>query len=76
MTIELPRETEAHLKEAAQGVSVGEYVERLVTETNQRRAQLSEFRAGIAERMASLNAGESADGEDVTARLISDLPSR
>ena len=36
MTIELPREIEAQLKETAQaqGVSVGQYVERLVAETN------------------------------------------
>jgi len=78
MTIELPREIEAQLKETAQaqGVSVGQYVENLVAETNLRRAQVSEFKAAIAERMASLNAGESADGEEVMARLISDFTSR
>jgi hypothetical protein len=60
MTIELPRL----------------YVERLVAETNLRRAQISEFRAAIAERMASLDAGDGADGEEVMARLIEDLASR
>jgi len=36
MTIELPREIETQLKEEAQalGVSVGQYVESLVAETN------------------------------------------
>jgi predicted transcriptional regulator len=78
MTIELPREIEAQLKETAQaqGVSVGQYLEKLVAETNLRHAQISEFQAAIAERMASLNAGESADGEEVMAHLISDLASR
>jgi predicted transcriptional regulator len=78
MTIELPREIEAQLKETAQaqGVSVGQYLEKLVAETNLRRAQISEFKVAIAERVASLNAGESADGEEVMARLISDLASR
>jgi predicted transcriptional regulator len=78
MTIELPREIETQLKETAQsqGVSVGQYIERLVAETNLRRVQISDFRAAVAERMASLNAGDSADGEEVMARLITDLASR
>jgi predicted transcriptional regulator len=78
MTIELPREIETQLKEEAQalGGSVGQYVESLVAETNLRRAQVSEFRAAIAERTASLNAGDTADGEEVMARLIADLASR
>ena len=78
MTIELPSELETQLRETAQsqGVSVGQYIARLVIETNLRRAQISEFRAAIAERMASLNAGESADGEEVMARLINDLATR
>ncbi|HEX4135868.1 MAG TPA: hypothetical protein VHY84_14735 [Bryobacteraceae bacterium] len=78
MTIELPRELETQLKETAQlqGVSVSQYIERLVAETNLRRAQISEFRATIAERMASLNAGESTDGEEVMTRLVTDLASR
>ena len=78
MTIELPRELETQLKETAQsqGVSVGQYIERLVAETTLRRAQISEFRTAIADRMASLDAGESSDGEEVMARLITDLASR
>lgn len=78
MTIELPREIETQLKEEAQalGVSVGQYLESLVAETKLRRAQVSEFTAPIAERMASLNAGHSVDGEEVMARLIADLASR
>ena len=69
MMIELPREVAVRLKETAQaqGVSVGQYLERLVAETDLRRTQLSEFRAAIAERMASLKAGDSADGEEVMA---------
>ena len=69
MTIELPREIEVQLQETAkaQGVSVGEYVERLVTETNLRREQVSRFRAAIAERLASIDAGEIVDGEAVMA---------
>jgi predicted transcriptional regulator len=78
MTIELPRELETQLKETAQsqGVSVGQYIERLVAETNLRRVQISEFRAAVAERMASLNAGDGEDGEEVMARLITDPASR
>jgi hypothetical protein len=82
MTLELSREIEAQLTETAQsqGVSVSQYIERLVAETNLRHAQVSAFRAAIAERMASLEAGDSAaesiDGEEVMARLIADLSSR
>jgi predicted transcriptional regulator len=78
MTIELPREIETQLKNTAaeQGVSVSQYLETLVTETSLRRKQLAEFRAAIAERMASLNAGDVTDGEEVMTRLISGLASR
>jgi predicted transcriptional regulator len=78
MTIELPREIETQLQETAQsqGVSVSQYIERLVAETNLRRVQISEFRAAITERMASLNAGDTVDGEEVMTRLIADLASR
>jgi predicted transcriptional regulator len=74
MTIELPREIEAELSEAAHalGVSVGQYIEGLVVETNLRRAQIAEFRATIDERMASIDSGDTADGEEVMARLIND----
>jgi predicted transcriptional regulator len=78
MTIELPTAVESQLKQAARtrGISIGEYVERLVAETNLRDAQIAEFRAAIAERMTSLRAGECVDGEEVMARLIDDLPTR
>jgi hypothetical protein len=66
MTSELPREVEARLKETAQaeGVSVGQDLERLVAETDPRRSQLAEFRAAIAERMASLKASNTSNGEE------------
>ena len=75
MTIELPRDVETQLKETAeaQGVSVGRYIESLVAETTLRRKQMAAFQAAVAERMASLNAGESADSEEVMARLIAEL---
>ena len=77
MTIELPREIETQLKKTAeaQGVSVGQYLERLVTETSLRSAQIAEFRVAIAERMASLHAGNGEDGEEVMTRLIAGLSS-
>lgn len=78
MTIELPSEIATQLEETAQaqGVSVSQYVENLVAETNLRRTQIAEFRAAVAERMASLNAGDRADGEEVMARLTADPASR
>jgi hypothetical protein len=74
----LPLYLETQLKGSAQsqGVSVGRYIEGLVVETNLRRAQISEFRAAVAERVASLNAAESVDGEEVMSRLIADLALR
>ena len=78
MTIELPREIENQLEATAraQGISVAQYVERLVAETNLRQAQIAEFRAAIAERVASLDAGYSADGDEVMDRLLADFPPR
>lgn len=78
MTIELPHEIESQLEETAksQGVSVSQYVERLFSETRLRQTQLSEFRAAIGARIASLEAGDSVDGEEVMASLISDLATR
>ncbi len=78
MTIELSRETENRIKETAQaqGLSVGQYVETLVAETEVRRTQLKEFRKAIAERMQSLDEGENEDGEQVMVRLISGVPVR
>ena len=76
MTIELPREIEAQLLETAkaEGVSLSEYIERLVAEISLQRSQVAGFRAAIAERMVSLDAGEIADGEAVMASLIAELP--
>ncbi len=78
MTIELPREMETQLRDtaAAQGVSVSQYLEDLVAETNLRRQQLAEFRAAITERLASLEAGDRTDGEAAMARLIAELAPR
>jgi hypothetical protein len=78
MTIELPREMEMQLRDtaSAQGVSVSQYLELLVAETNLRRQQLAEFRTAITERMASLEAGDRTDGEAIMARLIAELAPR
>lgn len=78
MIIELPREIEVQIRETAlaEGLSPGDYVARLVAEAGVRRAQLAEFRTAMAERLASLNAGETADGEEVMAELISELGNR
>jgi hypothetical protein len=78
MTIELPREIEDQLEARAhaQGISVAQYVERLVAETNLRHSQIADFRAAIAERVASLDVGDRADGEEVMDRLIADFPPR
>jgi predicted transcriptional regulator len=66
MTIELPREIESRLKESAeaQGVSVSQYVEKLVAEGQLRQAQIADLRAAIA------------DGEEVMFRLIADPAAR
>jgi len=78
MTIDLPGELETQIRDMAleQGISVAEYLETLVTETKARREQVSEFRAAIAERMASLNADDQVDGEEVMARLLAGLTPR
>ena len=78
MIIELPREMEMQWKDiaSAQGVSVSQYLELLVAETNIRRQQLTEFRTAIKERMASLETGDRADGEAIMARLIAELAPR
>jgi predicted transcriptional regulator len=75
MLIELPRELEAEIKKTAdaEGLSVAAYIQRLVAETNLRRSQLADFSSAIAERIASLDAGEGVDGEEVMSRLISEF---
>lgn len=78
MIIELPRAMEMQRKDiaSAQGVSVSQSPEHLVAETNLRRRQLAEFRTAIKERIASLEAGDRADGEAIMARLIAELEPR
>ena len=75
MTIDISPEIEARLKAKAftEGVSVGEYVERLVFEEDARRIRLTEFTRAMDGRLMSLNGGESVDGEEVMARLIGEL---
>jgi predicted transcriptional regulator len=75
MTIEVSPEIKAHLESKAQaeGVSVDAYLERLVSEEESRGPRLAAFRQAIDERLGSLNAGESVDGEEVMARLIAEL---
>jgi hypothetical protein len=75
MTIDVSPETEVRLKAKAftEGVSVGEYVERLVLEEDARRIRLTEFAQAIDERLSLLNGGESVDGEEVMARLIGEI---
>ena len=72
MTIDISPEIEGRLKAKAftEGVSIGEYVERLVFEEDARRVRLTEFTQAIDERPRSLNGGESVDGDEVMARLI------
>ena len=75
MTIDISPEIEVRLKAKAftEGVSVAEYVERLVFEEDARRIRLTEFTQTIDERLRSLNGGEIVDGEEVMARLIGEL---
>jgi predicted transcriptional regulator len=75
MTIDLSPKVEAQLraKAEAEGLSLGEYVERLMVEEESRRVKLYTFQQAIDERVASLNRGESLDGEEVMARLIEEL---
>ena len=75
MTFDISPDIEARLKAKAftEGVSVGEYVERLVFEEDARRIRLTEFTQAMDGRLRSLNGGESVDGEEVMARLIGEL---
>jgi hypothetical protein len=75
MTIDVSPETGAQLKTRAQaeGVPVSVYVERLMFEAESRRIQLTAFRQAIDERIGSLKAGESVNGEEVMARLIAEI---
>jgi len=75
VTIDLAPESEARLKAKAEaeGMSVGAYVERLVSEEESRVIRVAAFGKAIRERLASLNAGESVDGEEVMTRLIAEI---
>ena len=75
MTIDLSPEIEARLKAKAdaEGVSVAAYVERLVSEEESRVVRVAAFGEAIRERLESLNAGESVDGEEVMTRLLAEL---
>jgi predicted transcriptional regulator len=75
MTIDLSPEIEARLKAkaSAEGISVGAYVEHLVSEEEARRIRLATFEQAISERLRSLSDGESADGEEVMARLLAEF---
>ena len=75
MTIELSPEIEARLKAKAngEGVSIGTYVERLVFEEEARGIRLAAFEQTIVERLRSLSEGEIVDGEEVMARLLTEL---
>jgi predicted transcriptional regulator len=75
MTIDVSPEIAARLKAkaSAEGVSVAECVERMVFEEVARRNRLTQFTQAIDERLTSLGAGESVDGEEVMARLIGEL---
>jgi hypothetical protein len=75
MTIDVFPDTAGKLRAHAQaeGVSVATYVERLISEADSRRTQLAAFRQAVGERLASLNAGEAEDGEEVMARLITEI---
>jgi hypothetical protein len=75
MTIDVDPDIAGRLKAEAQaeGVSITAYVERLMFEAESRRVQLGAFRQAIDERLGSLNAGESVNGEGVMAQLIAEI---
>ena len=75
MTIDLSPEIEARLKAKAdaEDISVGAYVERLVSDEESRVVRVTAFGKAIRERLESLNGGENVDGEEVMARLLAEL---
>jgi predicted transcriptional regulator len=75
--MDLSPEIEARLKAkaSAEGMSVGAYVERLVSEEESRVIRVAAFGEAIRERLESLNGGETVDGEEVMARLLGELDS-
>ena len=78
MVINVSPEAEIRLTNIAraEGLSVGQYVEEAIDERLLRRKQFAEFQSAIAEGLASFEAAEIYDGEEVMARLMADLPSR
>ncbi len=78
MTIDLSPDIAARLKAKAdaEGISVGAYVERLVSDEESRFVRVAAFGEAIRERLESLNAGESVDGEQVMTRLLAELDGR
>jgi predicted transcriptional regulator len=75
MTIEVSSEVGVRLraKALAEGISLSEYLERLICEEESRRVKSDAFQQAMDERVASLRAGEIVDGEEVMARLIAEL---
>jgi predicted transcriptional regulator len=75
MTIEVSSEVGARLRARAlaEGISLSEYLERLICEEESRRVKSDAFQQAMDERVASLRAGEIVDGEEVMARLIAEL---
>jgi hypothetical protein len=75
MTIDLSPEMESRLKAKAdaEGVTVGAYVEHLVSAEEARGFRLAAFEQAITERLRSLSQGENVDGEEVMARILAEL---
>jgi len=73
--IDLSPEIEARLKAKAdaEGISVGAYIERLVSEEESRVVRVAAFGEAIRERLESLKGGENVDGEEVMARLLAEI---
>jgi hypothetical protein len=66
---------EARLKAKAdaEGVTVGEYLEHLVSAEETRGFRFAAFEQAITERLRSLSHWENVDGEEVMARLLAEL---
>ena len=75
MTLEISVEFEARLKTraSAAGLSVAAYVERLISEEEDRFSRLAEFQRAVHERFEALQRGQHSDGEEVMARLIDEV---
>jgi hypothetical protein len=75
MLLDLPEDVEIRIHETAReaGLTVADYVARLVEEAATRNTQLAEFHENIRQRLEALASGEVVDGEQAMARLISEL---